>query len=78
MMALAFLCMMSSRMAYLILEDDYLGYYYQVKYPVLSRSVELIAADISELTDPVFEIMPKDRYEIPQVLPRLYELLVQK
>ena len=61
-----------------MLYDDYLGYFYQVNYPIASRSVELIYMDIAEFSDPFLEIMPKNRYEIPQILPRLYELVVQK
>jgi hypothetical protein len=78
MLAVAFLCFAFARMAYLILWDDYLGYLYQLHYPILSRSIELIYADLVDYTDPFLDIMPKDRYEIPQILPRLYELVVQK
>lgn len=62
----------------MVLYDNYLGYYYQVNYPVLSRSIELIHADLVEYGDPFLDIMPKDRYQIPQILPRLYELVAKK
>lgn len=66
------------RFVYLVLYDNYLGYYYQVHYPVLSRSIELVHADLVEYSDPFLDIMPKDRYQIPQILPRLYELVMKK
>ena len=77
-MALFFLCFAGSRMVYLILEDDYFGYNYQVNYPILSRSVELITADVVEYTNPFFDIIPKNRYEVSQIMPRLKELIFQK
>lgn len=46
-MAIAFLCFGVSRFVYIVLYDDYLGYYYQVNYPVVSRSIELIHADLA-------------------------------
>ena len=46
MFALGFLCFGLMRTFTLIIYDDYLGYFYHVKYPVLSRSVELIHADL--------------------------------
>lgn len=78
LLAVAFLCAAVARFAYQVLFDDYLGYFYQVNYPIPSRSVELIYADLVEYSDPFLDIIPKNRYEIPQILPRLYELIVQK
>lgn len=73
-----FLTAALARFAYQVLFDDYLGYFYQVNYPVASRSIELIYADLVEYSNPFLEIMPKNRYEVPQILPKLYELFVQK
>ena len=62
MVALFFLCFGLARTFTLMIYDDYLGYYYQINHPVLSRSVELIHADLVEWTDPFFDIAPKNRY----------------
>ena len=62
LLGIAFLSFVASRMFYLILYDNYLGYYYQLNFPILSRSVELIYEDLVEVTSPFFDIMPKNRY----------------
>jgi len=59
---------------YRILSDDFIGYDYHINYPILCKIVELLYADIEEQTKPFFDIIPKDRYEITQIYPRLFEL----
>ena len=78
LLGLAFICFAAARWIYLALNDNYLGYLYQINSPILCRSLELVFMDVAELTDPFFDIMPKNRYEIPQIYPRLYELISQK
>ena len=42
---------------------------------MLSQSVVWIYTDIADFTNPFFEIMPRDRYEVAQVYPKLYDLV---
>lgn len=52
-----------------------MGYLHHIHSPVLSQSIVWIYADIVDFTNPFFEIMPKDRYQVAQVYPRLFELI---
>jgi hypothetical protein len=60
-----------------VLEDEDIGYFNHVRYPILSQSIVWIYADLAEFTNPFFEIMPRDRYEVTQIYPKLYELIFQ-
>lgn len=51
-----------SEMIYEVLEDDHKGYFDHINYPILSKSIELIYADVELLTKPFLDIIPKDRY----------------
>ena len=42
---------------------------------MVSQSIVWIHADIAELTNPFFDIMPRDRYQVAQIYPRLYDLI---
>jgi hypothetical protein len=39
--------------------------------------VELVAADVDSATAPFMDIIPKDRFEVGQIFPRLYDLVFQ-
>jgi hypothetical protein len=67
-----------AKFVYQVLEDEDKGYYHHVNFPILSQSIVWIAADVAELTKPFFEIMPKDRYEVTQIYPRLFELVFNR
>jgi len=77
LLSIALICFAAARWIYIALYDDYCGYYYQTKAPILCRSLELISLDLAEWTDPFFDIYPKNRYEITQIYPRLFELVSQ-
>ncbi len=72
---MGFISYVIGQFVYRVLEDDDMGYYYHVHYPILSQSIVWISKDIADFTNPFFEIMPKNRYELTQVYPRLYELI---
>jgi hypothetical protein len=72
---MAFVAYLASKMVYQVLEDDDQGYFYHLRYPVVSQSIVWIYADIVDLTNPFFDIMPRDRYQVAQIYPRLYDLI---
>jgi hypothetical protein len=63
-MGVAVLAFLASKFVYQVLEDDDDGYFYHLRYPVLSQSVVWVCADIADLANPFLEIMPQDRYQI--------------
>ena len=74
-MGMALVTFLFGKYVFQVREDEDTGYYYHIRYPVLSQSVVWVCADLEEWTNPFFDIVPKDRYEITQIFPRLYELV---
>jgi len=62
MLGLGVVSYLFGRFVYRVLEDDDMGYNYHVKYPIVSKSIELISLDINDFVNPFFDIIPKDRY----------------
>ncbi len=67
-----------SKFAYQVVNDEDIGYFYHTQNPIVSQSVAWICADLAEFTNPFFEIMPKNRYDIVMIYPKFFELLLAR
>lgn len=78
LMVLVFVTYQSAKFVYEVLHDELRGYAHHIRYPILSKMVELVAADVESATAPFMDIVPRDRYQVGQIFPRLYDLVLQR
>ena len=50
-------------------------YFFYVNYPLVMKLLESNIYHVEKAVEPFFEIIPKEKYEIPQVWDRLFNVI---